>query len=153
MPAPKWFRRAKPTRSIIPLSRFISDSIFALKTGGYGCLFSLAGIDEEGLTDAVINDAISKVYGALQSLPDGARLYQYVRIRKGYDIATKADYENPTVAALIGDRRSFLHEHAQLRRIELFWCLTIEPSANQSFGKKKLTHEQYGRQCARFIAQ
>src|SRR5215472_15423128 len=151
MPAPK--RRAKPTRSIVPLSRFISDSVFALKTGGYGCLFSLAGIDEEGLTNAVINDAISKVYGALQSLPDGARLYQYVRIRRGYDIPTRERYENSTLTAVVADRRAFLHENAQLRRIELFWCLTIEPSANQSFGKKKLTPEQYGRQCARFIAQ
>ena len=153
MPTPKWFRQAKPTRSIVPLSRFVSDSIFALKTGGYGCLFSLAGIDDEGLTDLAINDAIARVHGALQSLPDGAHLYQYVRIRKGYDIPMKVNYENPTVAAVVGDRRSFLHENAHLRRIELYWCLTIEPSADYSFGKKKLTPEQYGRQCARFIAE
>src|SRR5215471_4525504 len=153
MPGPKWFRQAKPTRSIIPLSRFVSDSIFALKTGGYGCLFSLAGIDEEGLTDLAVKDAIARVHDTLQNLPDGARLYQYVRVRQGYDIPTKGDYDNPIVTGLVGDRRCFLHEHAQLRRIELFWCLTIEPSANQSFGKKKLTPEQYGRQCARFIAQ
>src|SRR5215469_3673109 len=153
MPGPKWFRQAKPTCSIVPLSRFVSDSIFALKTGGYGCLFSLAGIDDEGLTDLAVNDAIARVHGTLQNLPDGARLYQYVRLRQGYDIPTKGDYDNPIVTGLVGDRRCFLHEHARLRRIELFWCLTIEPTANYSFGKKKLTPEQYGRQCARFIAQ
>jgi type IV secretion system protein VirB4 len=141
MPTPKWFRQAKPTRSIVPLSRFVSDSIFALKTGGYGCLFSLAGIDDEGLTDLAINDAIARIHGSLQSLPDGAHLYQYVRIRKGYEIPTKGGYENPTVDAVVADRQSFLRENAHLRHIELFWCLTIEPSANHSFGKKKLTPE------------
>ena len=153
MPAPSWFRHGKPTCSIVPLSRFVSDSIFALKTGGYGCLFSLAGIDEEGLTDAAISDAIARVRGALRSLPDGAHLYQYVRIRKGFEIPTKERYENATVATVVADRRSFLDQHAHFRRIELFWCLTIEPSANHSFGRKKLTPEQYGRQSARFIAQ
>src|SRR5215831_7273407 len=117
MPGPKWFRHAKPTRSIVPLSRFVSDSIFALKTGGYGCLFSLAGIDDEGLTDLAIGDAIARVHGALENLPDGARLYQYVRVRKGFEIPTKGNYDNPTVAAVIADRRSFLEEKAHLRRI------------------------------------
>jgi type IV secretion system protein VirB4 len=153
VPTAKWFRQAKPSRSIIPLSRFVSDSIFALKTGGYGCLFSLAGIDDEGLTDLAIRDIIARVHRALENLPDGARLYQYLRVRKGFEIPTKGKYDNPTVAAVIADRRSFLEENAHLRRIELFWCLTIEPSASHSFGRKKLTPEQYSRQCARFIAQ
>ena len=35
----------------MPISRFVGPNIFALKAGGYGCLFSLTGMDEESLTD------------------------------------------------------------------------------------------------------
>ena len=51
-----WFAKAGAACSIIPISRFVNDRIFALKGGGYGCLFSLAGIDEEGLTDQELDD-------------------------------------------------------------------------------------------------
>ncbi len=46
-----WFAKAGAACSIVPISRFVGPSIFALKGGGYGCLFSLTGLDEEGLTD------------------------------------------------------------------------------------------------------
>jgi type IV secretion system protein VirB4 len=46
-----WFAKAGAACSIVPIARFVNDRIFALKGGGYGCLFSLTGIDEEGLTD------------------------------------------------------------------------------------------------------
>ena len=44
-----WFAKAGAACSIVPIARFINDRIFALKGGGYGCIFSLAGIDEEPL--------------------------------------------------------------------------------------------------------
>ena len=69
MPTPKWFQQAKPTSSIVPIRRFVSDSVFALKHGGYGCMFALNGIDDEGLTDEVVEDAIRRVQGSLKSLP------------------------------------------------------------------------------------
>ena len=97
MPNPKWFQQAKPTCSIVPIRRFVTDSVFALKNGGYGCMFALNGIDDEGLTDEVVEDAIRRVQGALKSLPEHGRLYQYVRIRKGFDIPRQEHYSNPRV--------------------------------------------------------
>ena len=46
-----WFAKAGAACSIVPISRFVGPNIFALKGGGYGCLFFLTGLDEEGLTD------------------------------------------------------------------------------------------------------
>src|SRR3954454_24746390 len=74
MPTPKWFQQAKPTCSIVPIRRFVTDTVFALKNGGYGCIFALNGIDDEGLTDEVVEDAIRRVQGALKSLPEHGRL-------------------------------------------------------------------------------
>ena len=127
-----WHRKAKPTRSIVPVSHFVSPTVFALKNGGYGCLFSLTGIDDEGLTDRAVADAIARIYGALQAMPQAGRLYQYMRIRKGYELPRKDSYANSTVEAFITDRIEFLNQTAHLHIIELFWCLTIEPERTQA---------------------
>ena len=44
-----WYAKAGAACGIVPIARFVGPDVFALKTGGYGCLFSLTGIDEEGI--------------------------------------------------------------------------------------------------------
>ena len=125
----KWFKKAKPARSIVPISRFVSTTVFALKRhGSYGCLFALDGIDDEDLTDETLSDVTTRLHGAWQGLPQDSRLYEYIRIRQGYEIPRQASYPNPITESLISDRIEFLRRNAQFRRIELFWCLTIEPN-------------------------
>jgi hypothetical protein len=48
-----WFTKAGAASSIMPISHLVDSNIFALKGGGYGCLFSLDGIDPESRTDAL----------------------------------------------------------------------------------------------------
>jgi type IV secretion system protein VirB4 len=55
-----WYAKAGAGCSIVPISRFVTPTIFALKTGGYGCLFSLTGIDEESLTDQEFDARVSR---------------------------------------------------------------------------------------------
>jgi type IV secretion system protein VirB4 len=124
----KWFKIAKPARAIVPIRRFVSPTVWAMKRhGSYGCLFALDGIDDEGLTDEDLAHVISWLHGAWRGLPPDARLYQYVRIRQGYDIPRQSCYSNPITESLVSGRIDFLRQTAQFRRIELFWCLTIEP--------------------------
>ncbi|HEX4068456.1 MAG TPA: DNA-primase RepB domain-containing protein [Acidobacteriaceae bacterium] len=63
-----WFAKAGAACSIVPIGRFVSPSIFALKGGGYGCLFALGGIDEEGLTDQELEARMRSIEGALHGL-------------------------------------------------------------------------------------
>ena len=63
-----WFAKAGAACSIVPISRFVGPSIFALKGGGYGCLFSLTGLDEEALTDLELEARVRQVEGALRGL-------------------------------------------------------------------------------------
>jgi hypothetical protein len=79
-----WFAKAGAACSIVPIARFVNDHIFALKGGGYGCLLSLAGVDEEGLTDQELESQLRMIEGSLRGLPEGACLYQYARVRSGY---------------------------------------------------------------------
>src|SRR5579883_932339 len=130
-----WFATAGAACSIVPIARFVDKNFFALKTGGYGALFSLNGVDEEGRTDEEL-DAITKfLEGALRVLPHDSCLYQYTRIQSGYDLPRRSKYENPVTEEFVTDRLTFLESTAGFRRISLFWCLTLEPPVKNVFNK------------------
>ena len=131
-----WFAKAGAACSIIPIARFVNDHIFALKGGGYGCLFALAGVDEEGLTDQELEPQLRMIEGALRGLPEGAALYQYARVRSGYDLARQQRYSNPVTHTFVCDRLEFLERTAAFRRIDLHWCLTLEPSKVKAFDRR-----------------
>src|ERR1700678_2180713 len=85
-----WFAKAGAACSIVPISRFVSPSIFALKGGGYGCLFALTGIDEEGLTDQELGARMRSIEGSLRGLPEGSCLYQHTRVMLGFNLPRQA---------------------------------------------------------------
>jgi type IV secretion system protein VirB4 len=131
-----WFAKAGAACSIVPIARFVNDHIFALKGGGYGCLFALSGVDEEGLTDQELESQLRMIEGALRGLPEGAALYQYARVRSGYDLPRQQSYSNPVTHNFVCDRLEFLEQTAAFRRIDLHWCLTLEPSKISSFDRR-----------------
>ncbi len=131
-----WFAKAGAACSIIPIARFVNDRIFALKGGGYGCLFSLAGIDEEGLTDQELEAEMRSIEGALRGLPEGSCLYQYTRVMSGFDLPRKEHYASPVTQVFVDDRLAFLEKTAGFRRIDLHWCLTLEPPKASAFARK-----------------
>jgi type IV secretion system protein VirB4 len=116
-----WFAKAGAASSIVPISRFIGPSVFALKGGGYGCLFSLTGIDEEGLTDQELESRTRSIEGALRGLPDGSCLYQYTRLMSGFHLPRQAKYANPVTEVFASDRLAYLDKNAGFRRIDLHW--------------------------------
>src|ERR1700733_5156611 len=131
-----WFAKAGAACSIVPVSRFVGDHIFALKGGGYGCLFSLTGIDEEGLTDLELDARTRSIEGALRGLPEGSCLYQYSRVISGFHLPRQTKYANPTTEVFATDRLTFLEKSAAFRRIDLHWCLTLEPSKVKAFERQ-----------------
>jgi type IV secretion system protein VirB4 len=135
-----WFAKAGAACSIIPITRFVSDRIFVLKGGGYGCLFSLAGIDEEGLTDQELEAEMRSIEGALRGLPEGSCLYQYTRVMSGFDLPRKEHYASPVTQVFVNDRLVFLEKTAGFRRIDLHWCLTLEPPKTAAFAQQPKEH-------------
>jgi type IV secretion system protein VirB4 len=131
-----WFAKAGAACSIVPIARFVSDHIFALKGGGYGCLFQLSGLDEEGLTDQELESQLRMIEGALRGLPEGACLTQYTRVRSGFELPRDSQYPNPVTKVFVEDRLSFLEASATFRRIDLHWCLTLEPSKANAFERR-----------------
>ena len=131
-----WFAKAGAACSIVPIARFVGPEIFALKGGGYGCLFALTGIDEEGLTDQELESRMRSIEGSLRGLPEGSCLYQYTRVMSGFDLPRQARYANPATEVFASDRLTFLENTAGFRRIDLHWCLTLEPSKVKAFERK-----------------
>ena len=131
-----WFAKAGAACSIVPISRFIGPNIFALKGGGYGCLFSVDGLDEEGLTDIELDARVRQVEGALRGLPPASCLYQYTRVMSGYDLPRQKQYGSEVTETFASDRLAHLDETAAFRRIDLHWCLTLEPSQAKAFERK-----------------
>ncbi len=131
-----WFAKAGAACSIVPIARFVGPDIFALKGGGYGCLFALTGIDEEGLTDLELESRMRSIEGSLRGLPEGSCLYQYTRVMSGFDLPRQAKYANPATEVFANDRLTFLENTAGFRRIDLHWCLTLEPSKVKAFERK-----------------
>lgn len=99
-----WFAKAGAACSIVPISRFVGPNIFALKGGGYGCLFSLTGLDEEGLTDQELEARVRQIEGALRGLPEGSCLYQYTRVMSGFDLPRQKQYANEVTETFASDR-------------------------------------------------
>jgi len=135
-----WFAKAGAACSIVPIARFVNQHIFALKSGSYGCLFALSGIDEEGLTDQELEARIRSLEDALRGLPGGARLYQYTRVMSGFELPRQQNYRNPVTQEFVASRIDFLEKRAGFRRIDLHWCLTIEPPKIRAFEQKPKEH-------------
>ena len=131
-----WFAKAGAACSIVAISRFVGPNIFALKGGGYGCLFSLAGMDEESLTDLELESRVRQIEGALRGLPEGSCLYQYTRVMSGFDLPRQPQYTNTVTEVFASDRLAHLDKTAAFRRIDLHWCLTLEPAKVKAFEQK-----------------
>ena len=131
-----WYAQAGAACGIVPIARFVGPNVFALKAGGYGCLFSLTGIDEEGLTDQELEARVRGIEGALRGLPEGSALYQYTRVMSGVELPRRKQYGSPVTESFVNDRLTFLDKTAKFRRIDLHWCLTFEPARPNPLQRK-----------------
>jgi type IV secretion system protein VirB4 len=145
-----WFAKAGAACSIVPIARFIGPNVFALKGGGYGCLFSLTGIDEEGLADQELDSRMRSIEGALRGLPEGSCLYQYTRVMSGFELPRQQKYGNSATQVFVDDRLTFLGKTAAFRRIDLHWCLTLEPSKAKAFER---TPQENAADTSRMLAE
>ncbi len=134
--ANQWFTDAGAANSIIPVVRFVTPTVFATKTRGYGVLFEAAGADEEGLTDSELNAKTRVIEMGLRGLPEGCSLYQYMRVTSGFEIPRQKKYADPITQSFVDHRLEFLAKTANFRRIDLHWCLIFEPELSNPFAAK-----------------
>ena len=131
-----WFTDAGASNSIMPIVRFVTPTVFASKTRGYGLLFEVDGADEEGLTDPEIASKMRGVEGGVRGLTEDFSLYQYMRVTSGFEMPRQKKYADPITQSFVDHRLDFLEKTANFRRIDLHWCLTLEPKLASPFAAK-----------------
>ena len=131
-----WYAKAGAASSIVPVSRFVSPNIFAMKNGGYGFVASLTGMDEESLSNQELESRTRAVLGVLRGLPINSCLYEYTRVQSGYEIPRKESYGDAVLDSFVQDRVQFLNANAAFRRIDLHWVLTIEPDGKNPLNRR-----------------
>ena len=57
-------------------------------------------------------------------------------VMTGFNLPRQHTYTNPVTESFVSNRLEFLDRKAQFRRIDLHWCLTIEPYAGRAFSNK-----------------
>jgi type IV secretion system protein VirB4 len=96
----------------------------------------LEGMDPESRTDEDLEVRVRGVEAALRGLPQDSCLYQYTRVLAGFNLPRDNKYANPITESFANDRAEFLEKTAGFRRIDLHWCLTIEPDSGRSLSQK-----------------
>lgn len=92
------------------------------------------------MTDLDLESQVRSIEGALRGLPEGSCLHQYTRVMSGFRLPRPAKYPNPVTDVFASDRLAFLDETASLRRIDLYWALTMEPSKVKAFERRPRDH-------------
>lgn len=61
---------------------------------------------------------------------------QYTRARSGVELPKRQRYSNTVTEQFAADREAHLVANARFRRIDLHWCLTLEPSQIKAFRRR-----------------
>jgi type IV secretion system protein VirB4 len=122
-----WFEDAGDPSKLFPIVRFVSDDVFATRSGGYGATFSLDGVDTECLDDAAEAAMSSELLGGQRLVPENLVIYQIARKRRGFVPAFRhIDSANAVVAETQRNRREHL-ANSGFALVELFFTLYAPP--------------------------
>jgi type IV secretion system protein VirB4 len=144
-----WFAQAGAACSIVPISRWVGPNAFVTKGNDYGVFFSVEGRDTESLTDEEIQAQLATLEGALRGLTEGFCLYQYARVKQGFELPRQKSYPNPIAEQFVSNRLEHLERNANFRRIDIHWCLVLEaPQGNPFDRKPKERADDTGRRLA-----
>jgi type IV secretion system protein VirB4 len=128
----EWFQSAGNPAELMSITRFVSDQVFATRSGGYGCSFYLAGIDAECLGEKQMAVVSSELLQALRLLPENVILYQIAVKQRGAALSfSHCGARNETVAATQRARRDHLAS-VPFSSVGLFWTVYIAPPARLS---------------------
>jgi type IV secretion system protein VirB4 len=138
---PAFFRVARPSADLIPLSYFLEDDerLFSTKAGGYGLCIRLEGIDPETRPREVLDSVSRRLTEALRDLPAECSLFQYAIKQRGFRLPD-AEHERKDVRTVLQDRIDYLNAHAGFGTVELVWCLYVAPPSRKIKPARRESH-------------
>ncbi len=124
------FRKSKPFHEFVPVSCFVSDTVFVTKSGDYGTALQLKGVDAECLTDERLESIMSALNAAFRLFGEEFRVYQYLVKNRKSPVVRKSSYQNALVEQAVADRVAYLEKTAPLGAISLYVVILWESDPN-----------------------
>ena len=101
--------------TLLPLWGFVDGETFMTKAGHVGLVYSLRGIDVDGLTQAQRRALTHRMEAALRQLDERCRVYQYL-VKRTVDPFVAPICAEPVAQEALSRRTAYLNE----RRHELY---------------------------------
>jgi type IV secretion system protein TrbE len=134
----KEFLEAGAMSSLIGLFGFVDERTFLTKSGDLGVVFRVAGMDAECLDHAERDHVARRFEGAMRTLDERFRVYQYLLKRDHAEIPHR-HYENAVVEEAVSSRIAFLEaKSSELYTLDIFFVLMIEGWHRQSIPASRL---------------
>src|SRR5215469_8624870 len=122
----KDFLEAGATSSVIGLFGFVDEHTFLTKSGDLGVVFGIPGVDAECLDHAERDHVARRFEGAMRTLDERFRVYQYLLKRDHAEIPHR-HYENAVVEEAISSRIAFLEaKSGELYTLDIFFVVMID---------------------------
>ena len=122
----KDYNEAAPLCEQINLFGFVDDEIFLTKSGDFGVVMSLGGVDYECLDMNAIDNLTRRLAAAFRIFDEKCRLYQYLFKGNRESIPFQC-YQNPVVNAAIQNRIAYLRAKAEsLYSFHIYYIVLYE---------------------------
>jgi type IV secretion system protein VirB4 len=134
----KEYLEAGAMSSLIGLFGFVDEHTFLTKSGDLGVVFRVPGVDAECLDHAERDHIARRFEGAMRSLDERFRLYQYL-IKRDHASIPHRHYDNPVVEKAISNRIAFLNAKSDdLYTLDIFFVLMYEGWQRAGASQSKL---------------
>ena len=134
----KEYLEAGAMSSLIGLFGFVDEHTFLTKSGDLGVVFRVPGVDAECLDHAERDHIARRFEGAMRSLDERFRLYQYL-LKHDHASIPHRHYDNPVVEQAISNRTAFLNTKSEdLYTLDIFFVLMYEGWQRAGASQSKL---------------
>ena len=122
----KDYQESGALNALINFHAAIGPNAFVTKSGDLLAVLAVAGIDDECLDTADIEQITHRFQMALSVFNDKFRVYQYL-LKRDQPNLPRRDYDNPVVQAAVRNRAEYLtHCSPPLHTIEIYWAVVYE---------------------------
>src|SRR5215469_18161971 len=122
----KPWRESGALNAHINLYGFWNDEVFLTKSGDFGIVLRVRGVDYESLDQTAQEYAVKRLEAALKVFGPGFHIYQYL-VKTNRPVIPFQAYDDPVVNAAVQQRKDFFSQKLnRLFDVEIFYAVVIE---------------------------
>ena len=125
------YSEAGGVNTLVPLWGFVNEHTFLTKAGHVGVVYSLRGVDVDGLTQAQRRALTHRMEAALRQLDERCRVYQYL-VKRTVDPFVAPLCAEPVAQEALNRRTAYLNDRRpELYQLTQYVVLLLETTQGQ----------------------